>query len=496
MKRVTVVAATLLWVGAFFGSATVRAATSFDQARFNQYVEKARASNGIPGIAVAVVDPTSTIETKGFGTADDSGRQVTADTPFPIGSLTKAFTATAVLQLVEQKKVSLDHPVHEYLPQFTMADSRSAKITIRELLNQTSGIPEDLGMPPLAYFDASYDRSLDAFVRSLSAGQLDFDPGTQYQYSNTNYSILGDLIEVVTGQQYSAYVTQQILLPLNMTKTFFTEKDATAHGVAQGHTIVFGTTQSTPFHIPPQLLSAGYMISTATDVAQFLSMNLNNGAYMGNHVLSPESVALLHTPPTVSGSTYAMGWIKATVLETDVLVHDGAVPNFYSTMMLAPKQHLGVIVLTNQQTPISLLLDPQEQIALAAMKIANGEATGALPGIPVVLDILYGVLLITLGFEIFLVIRVVKRRGRLRPGRRWLRIPRAVLGFLVNVVFAYLFLAAVLSLGYLWRATPDFGLFELLIGLSGVLFCGFRIWALGARVWGRIRPRRAVTPSA
>lgn len=173
---------------------------------------------GIPGLALGIVHGDQVIHLRGFGVADPSGRAVTPQTPFIIGSTSKSFTALAVMQLVEAGKLDLNTPVQHYIPWFRVADPlASAHITVRHLLNQTSGIPSAAGLAPLT---GNSDATLEQRVRELSTVVLTKPVGTTYQYSSANYAVLGLLIQSVSGQSYEDYIQQHIFAPLTMRHSY------------------------------------------------------------------------------------------------------------------------------------------------------------------------------------------------------------------------------------------------------------------------------------
>src|SRR5713101_6666962 len=168
-------------------------------ARVDAFVESQMRDAGIPGVALAIVEGDRAVHLRGFGVADRSGRRVTPQTPFPIASLSKTFTALAVMQLVEAGQLALDAPVRRYIPWFDVGhDPAAAVITVRELLMQRSGIAGDGDVP--AYNDP--DRgpaALESNVRQFATRErLLTPPGTSFNYCDANYDALGLLIEVVS----------------------------------------------------------------------------------------------------------------------------------------------------------------------------------------------------------------------------------------------------------------------------------------------------------
>lgn len=151
-------------------------------AAVDAFVSRYREATGLPGVAVAVTKGTEVIHAAGYGETA-SGDPVTADTPMAVASVSKSFTSLAVMRLAEQGKIQLDKPVRDYLPEFTMADPRAAKITVRQLLNQTSGMADS------AFHEKSLPQpdTLEGAVARLRTAKLAADPGTAFSYHNTNY---------------------------------------------------------------------------------------------------------------------------------------------------------------------------------------------------------------------------------------------------------------------------------------------------------------------
>src|SRR5215204_4567862 len=188
--------------------------TNFDA--IDSYVGERLDELRMPGAALGIVEDGEIVHIQTFGDADDDGTAVAANTPFKIGSLSKSFTALAVIQLVEEGKIQLDAPVQQYLPEFRVADLEASKrITVRHLLNQVSGIPTSAGMDYMYRTDKA-DDALEREVAKSSYVKLTHDPGTKWQYSNRNYTTLGLLIKVASGLSYEGYIQEHVLGPLAM----------------------------------------------------------------------------------------------------------------------------------------------------------------------------------------------------------------------------------------------------------------------------------------
>ena len=331
-------------------AATSRTSTP-DFATIDAYVLSQMSKLHIPGVALGIVHGNQVVHLRGFGVADPSGRPVTPQTTFAISSVTKSFTAVAIMQLVEQGKVTLDAPVQRYLPWFRVAaPGASGKITVRELLNQTSGISQSAGRVVLA---ETGDETMQQAIQTLSTVDLTAPPGTIFQYSNFNYVIAGLIVQVASGQSYETYVQQHIFAPLHMHNSFtLTSEDKTTHnGMAAGYRWWFGL----PFLFnhrgnPPADLPAGGIVTSAEDMTHYLLAQLNGGHYGNTSVLSPASIAVLHRPvvfPQSSAKQYAMGWYALPVDGESILFHSGDDTNFHADMALLPQNQWGVVVLRN-----------------------------------------------------------------------------------------------------------------------------------------------------
>jgi CubicO group peptidase (beta-lactamase class C family) len=271
-----------------------------------------------------------------------------------LGSTTKSFTALAVMQLVEAGKIEVDAPVQRYLPWFRVADPRaSAQMTVRHLLNQTSGLPMVAGMVNLADLDDS-PAAAERQARALSTLKLAHPVGAAFEYSNLNYNLLGLIVEAASGQSYANYIQRHVFEPLAMKHSYTSQAAAKQDGLAVGHRYWFAH----PFAIadlptPAGSLASGQLISTSEDMAHYLIAHLNGGRYDGAQVLSRAGMDELHrgaAEQQVMGASvarYGMGWFVSTIGRTKVVSHGGNVPDFSSYMALLPEQKKGVVLLVN-----------------------------------------------------------------------------------------------------------------------------------------------------
>lgn len=303
----------------------------------------------IPGLETAIVYKDQVVYANGFGVADPSGRAVSAQTPMLLGSLSKGFTALAVMQLVEAGKVELDAPVRTYLPWFRMADSVKdvpaeawARITLRQLLNQSSGIPEYAGANTWTSRDAG-SQALEKQIRSLENFHLVHIPGSVFEYSNANYEILGMIVQSVSGQPYEMYIREHIFTPLEMTHSQALASQAS--GLATGYRFWFGQpAAATNMPVPRAHAPSAFLVSNAEEMGYYLIAQMNDGHFGRTQVLSSQGIAELHRPAITAwnDSSYAMGWV---VDQDGSLSHNGETPSFSSSIRI--EGDWGVFVVRN-----------------------------------------------------------------------------------------------------------------------------------------------------
>jgi len=406
----------------------------------------------IPGMAVAIVKDDRIAYLKGYGEADPSGRPVTPQTPFILGSVTKAFTALAVMQLVEAGKVELDAPVQKYIPWFRTADAAaSAQITVRQLLYQTSGLPMLREPQLLTDQDAG---ALERTVRSFAHAHLDHPPGQTFAYSNANYDTAGLIVQMVSGMSYEEYVKQHIFAPLDMKNSFASQAEAMNHGMAMGHRWWFGFPVGVTFPYLRSELPAGYLISSAEDMAHFLIAEMNGGHYQNSTMLSSDGVALTHTAPATQ--TYAMGWQRIEVDGRLLITHDGGTGHFETSVFFDPDERVGVFVAMNVMSALDAFAspagpDPLDGVSIRAIaqSVSNLATDRPLPDqgrgirrLYAVFDLVIVVLstLIVISF-----VRIGRRYKRWRhrgiaswPSFGWRTIIKAVSHFTLPLLILYL----------------------------------------------------------
>ena len=341
---VLVLCLTVLPVGA-----ALAADNSPDFAAIDAYIAAQMKDIRIPGLALGIIQGDQIVYVKGYGVADPSGRAVTAQTPFWLASLAKPVTALAIMQLVEAGKVDLDAPVQRYLPYFRLADAQAAAaLTVRHLLNQTSGISRATGdeqFPSQAMLDWTPEQR----VRELRDNALTYPVGTTFQYSNVNYAILALIVETVAEQPFERYVQAQIFNPLAMRHATYYQPEAIPPDSATGYPQLFGIPVANDLPLPRSSNGHGGLIANAEDMTHFMIAQRNEGRYENVTVLSPPGIAEMHTPAARDGDTesfYAMGWEVETVDGLALITHNGDYGGFHADMTLT-SDGWGIVMMMN-----------------------------------------------------------------------------------------------------------------------------------------------------
>lgn len=436
----------------------------------DQYVQERMKSNRIPGGALGIVQDGRIVYLKGYGVADDTGRKVTPQTPFLLASVTKSFTAVCIMQLVSEGNLKLDAPVRQYLPWFRTANPEAAsKITIRELLNHTSGFSTIQGREPFVNSRLKGE-GLEAYARSLGEAKLIAPPGNRYEYSNTNYCLLGLIIQKVSGLSYENYVRKNVFEPLEMRHSHTSPAEARADHGSAGYYPYFGF----PFaadRIPlaRAIVSAAGIFSSAEDMTHYLIAQLNEGRYDTVAIVPASAMAEMHRPAVrvYNSLYYAMGWSVQPIRGKNAIWHDGDGPRFHAFALLVPEKGLGVVWLINTgYPPAGLLFDSIGfGIADTYMGFKPVSLQTYAPFVVQYVRPIFAVLLILLVGGMLWTIRWLqpaRSEADLKPKRRNRRLAFVLLYALMDFAIAFYLLTVLLprndmSVQLLLYSVPDVG---------------------------------------
>jgi CubicO group peptidase (beta-lactamase class C family) len=312
------------------------------RSQVDQIARQVLESTGVPSASVAVVKDGTLSYAHAYGNARlEPPTPAMADMRYKIGSISKQFTATAILMLAEQGKLSLDDPVSRFVPDLT----RAKEVTIRQLLSHTSGYqdywPQDY-VPPFMLTPITADEILTRWARK----PLDFDPGTKWQYSNTNYVIAGVIVEKASGMPLLRFLSSHIFEPLGMQSVVNIDQDHLADTDPTGYMrYALGPLRTAPREGKGWLFAAGELAMPVADLARW------DIAMMSQRLLKPSSYQQMQQDVLLKNGTatgYALGLAVRNQAGRRVLEHSGEVSGFTAENMVFPDDRVAVIVLTNQ----------------------------------------------------------------------------------------------------------------------------------------------------
>ena len=304
-----------------------------------QQAAQSAMDSGVPAVEIAVGHRDRIIYSAAFGVTDKvNATLATPRSVMQIGSVTKQFTAAAILRLAERGALTLDDPIQKYVPEF---DTRGKTITLRRLMSHTAGIPREWMLPAQNPF-APATRA--QFIQSLNQKPLLFAPGAGWSYSNAGYMLLGYAIESITGKSYADFIHEEFALPLGLIDTGLcgTHNLPLPEGYAG---LVPGLSTMKPVH-PSTSQSSGSLCSTASDLARWAHL-LATGL-----VMLPASYETMSTPARLANNTvvangYGLGLVSDTILGHPAVWHDGAIDGYQSLLLYFAEEDLAVAVTVN-----------------------------------------------------------------------------------------------------------------------------------------------------
>jgi D-alanyl-D-alanine carboxypeptidase len=322
--------------------------------QINAIAARTLAKQHISGMEIGIGRAGKVLYSHGYGLrARSRALPVTSQTVFPIGSITKQFTSTAVMLLVDRRKVDLDAPVARYLP----SAPHGSEITVRELLDQTSGLPDYLDNKPLlASIMAGTVRSdsVPNLVALVNGKPLRFKPGSKYEYSNTNYALAGMLVARISAMLYSRFLQREIFTPQHLTSTQYLRMSVpSGTDVSRGYDYKKGRFVLLPSFSMDWGNAAGAIASNVSDLIHW------DNAYFSGQIIPLQAVRIATTPPphiamlrsknrtNNLGLGYAFGWVQARAEGRQMVWHNGGLPGARAMNATFPRDDLEIIVLTN-----------------------------------------------------------------------------------------------------------------------------------------------------
>ncbi len=295
-----------------------------------------------PGAAVIAVKKGHVVFRGAYGMADlEQSVALTPDMVFRLGSITKQFTAAAILILMEQGKILVDDPITKFLPDYPVGERT---ITVAHLLSHTSGIKSYTGIPGYMAEEIKADLEIDELIDVFDDLPADFSPGESFRYNNSGYVLLGAIIEEASGQSYESFVDEQIFQLLDMKSSYYGNHERIIPRRVAGYGWRDGGWQNAPYLSMTQPHAAGSLLSTVDDLAKW------DAALWSGEFLSGESSKKQTSPFSLNGgdsTRYAYGFFIGELVDHPMVSHGGGIHGFSTFAMSLPDDEIYVAVLTN-----------------------------------------------------------------------------------------------------------------------------------------------------
>lgn len=406
-----------LFIGLSLWVFDIQAATpTYTNARqtLQQTIEKLMKQNGIVGLSIALVDDQSVVWSEGFGYADKAKKhKATPETVYRVGSISKLFTATAAMQLVEQGKFDIDKSLQTYIPEFSIKTrfAEAGPITPRHLMTHHSGLPEDYRIGwratrPVESFTQLVDKLPDEYTA--------YPPNLILAYSNLAVSLLGTAIENTCSAPFSTCLEQNLLQPLGMSNTEFASGASDSVMMSKE----YGRTGLVPASFMRDV-PAGGLNSNALDLSRFMSMVFANGAIDGKQLISANSLnEMLRAQnadfPLDLDNRVGLAWfLEQTASGETIAHHGGDIGHFHSFLVTIPSHKLGVVVLANTDSAGGVVMNIAKS-ALNLMLSEKSPVSGVAQASPAKIPLNPNSLPGHYASEYVGLIRISDNRGRMR----------------------------------------------------------------------------------
>ncbi len=345
--------------------------------KLEAYIDYEMADKDLPALSIALVDDQALRWSAGYGLAvPDSGTRATGETVYRVASVSKLFTAMAVMQQVERGTLDLDAPLTDYLPGFHPENSFGKPITLRHLLSHRSGLVRE---PPVGHYFDPTEPTPAATVESLNRTRLVYPPETRTKYSNAAVTVAGRVLEVTQGEPFAAFMDHALFAPMEMARTSFTPRPDLRENLATGY---MWTYDGRRFEAPVfelGLQPAANLYTTMTDLGRFMSLLFAGGRGPGGQVIRPETLEQMWTiqyatPGQTEG--FGLGFYVAPFEGQRRVQHSGVMYGYATRLFALPDRKLGVAVVTT----LDAANDVVDRIGNYALSLMLAEKDGrALP---------------------------------------------------------------------------------------------------------------------
>lgn len=346
-------------------------------AKLDEEFEKIRVQQKIVGMSVVIVHDQDVLLSKGYGYAD-LARKTPADnqTVYRVGSITKVFTALAMMQLRDAGKLNLDDPIEKYLPEFKIKSGfpDARPVTFRQVASHYSGLPTEAPMP-YSFQDVPVFPSTEELIASLADSELQVPVNTQSIYSNLGYNILGLAVERIAQQPYAAYVTEHILQPLGMKQSGFVVTEELKKSLATGYRAADASSTHAVAPYADHGQASGMLYSSVEDIAEILKLQFREGPAGGKQILGSSALREMTAPLFVANDDASdperfwrygngLSWHMQTEKGLQFNQKRGGTNGFSTVMIFNSRHKLGAAVFTNIEcNPLDIALTPLVELA-------------------------------------------------------------------------------------------------------------------------------------
>ncbi len=352
-------------------STALRGDYSFAKTYLTWLIEETMVEQNVEGLSIALVDEQKVVWAQGFGYADAANKiPATPETVYRMGSISKLFTDTLVMQLAEQGKLNIDKPLQAYLPDFSIKTrfTDAGPITPRNIMSHHSGLPGDMSNGMWI----QQPKPFSELVGQLKDQYVAYPPNMMWSYSNLGLTLLGTMVERVVGQDFNVYAKQQLLQPLGMVNAEFSQA-LSGNNVAKAYKN-YNETNEIPLRDTP----AGGLNANVLDMSRFIKMVFADGKVNGRQILRPETLKEMLRSQNEQvaldvGFQIGLGWMLRNNLNIGTIAeHGGATLYHRSQLSLLPEHKLGVIISVNSPPTGDLLM----KVTNTALKLAVAVKTG------------------------------------------------------------------------------------------------------------------------
>ncbi len=351
------------------------------ETKLTPFIEKIMKDHDAVGLSIGVTKDNEIIYAKGFGFESiKTKKKASINTIYHMASVSKPLVATALVKLQEQGKLDLDDPIVNYLPYFKLADKNSSKITIKQILTHTSGMPRNIGSDE--WENPSYsDDSLEKYVRGIKDAKMRFPPGSEFSYSNAGFDVLGDVIAKASGMTFEAYMQKYVLDASGMKESTYLKPNYLPKNWAAPHVLRLTTELWDYYPYNRKHAPSSALHSNVVDMCKWGIINLNGGKFKNRKVLKKSSHELLLKPhfDTPWKEKIGLSWFLQSYEGKKTILHTGEDTGFETQFIMYPEENVSIVVMANRNVSRTARIANAAAEAMFDLKIKDYKISGRFP---------------------------------------------------------------------------------------------------------------------